>query len=128
MIKTGLYESNEFSVVFSRLLEKTGVSCYRISQFAHLDEAYLSRLRSGEKKNPGPETVVKIALAMAHFSPKVDLYDVEVLLNSVGRSILLKIKKRVSSRIDLDWNQKYIGWVYLEITYCVVIGSPLHLQ
>ena len=96
----GLYESNDFPAVFSRLLEKTGTSCYRISEFTHLDEAYLSRLRSGEKKNPGPETVVKIALALAHFSDKVDLYDVEVLLNSVGRSILFR--KRISSRIGID--------------------------
>jgi len=99
MTKMGLYDGNDFSAVFSGLLQKTGVSCYRISQFSHLDEAYLSRLRSGEKKNPAPETVVKIALALVHFSDKVDLYDVEALLNSVGRSILFR--KRICSGIDV---------------------------
>ncbi len=39
----GLY-SNDFSEVFSKLLAKADVSCYRISQYTNLDEGYLSRL------------------------------------------------------------------------------------
>jgi transcriptional regulator with XRE-family HTH domain len=85
----GLY-SNGFSQVFSDLLKKTGVACYQISKYAHLDQAYLSRLRNGEKNNPSPETVMKISLALAHLSNKFNLYDVETLFNSVGRSISIR--------------------------------------
>ena len=46
----GLY-SNDFSRVFSELVEKTGVSCYRIGQYTYLNEGYLSRLKSSEKRN-----------------------------------------------------------------------------
>ena len=83
---SGIYPSN-FSTVFSRLLEKTGVSCYQIKQFTQLNEGYLSRLRTGERNNPSPETVFKIGLAFMHLSKDVKLHDVERLLNSVGRSM-----------------------------------------
>jgi len=85
----GLY-SNNFADVFSRLLEKTRISCYRISQYVHLDESYLSRLRNGERNNPSPETIVKISLALAHLSDKISLYDIEDLFNASGRSLLIK--------------------------------------
>ena len=85
----GLY-SNNFAEVFSKLLDRTGLSCYQISQYVHLDQSYLSRLRNGEKHNPSPETIVKISLALAHFSDRVGLYDIEALFKAVGRSLLTK--------------------------------------
>ena len=83
----GVY-SNSFSQAFSHLLEKTGISCYQLSQFAHLNQAYLSRLRNGEKQNPSPETIMKISLALTHYSDKIKLYDIQKLFKSVGRSLL----------------------------------------
>lgn len=83
----GLY-SGDFSKAFSKLLEKTSISCYKISQYTHLDQAYLSRLKIGEKQNPSPETVIKISLALAHYSNQVQLHDIQKLFESVGRSIL----------------------------------------
>jgi transcriptional regulator with XRE-family HTH domain len=88
-MKTGLY-SNNFSKAFSKLLETSDVSCYKIAEFTRLDEGYLSKLKSGERNNPSPETVMKICLALAHFSNKLILLDFEELFNSVGRSILIK--------------------------------------
>ena len=79
--------ATDFSVVFSKLLEKNGITCYQISQYSHLDQAYLNRLRRGEKLNPSPETIVKISVALAHFSDKINLGDIEHLFNAVGRSI-----------------------------------------
>ena len=79
--------SDDFSRAFSGILEKTGVTCYQISGFAHLDQAYLSRLRSGEKTNPSPEAIVKICLAIAKFSEKATIQDFELLFKSVGRSL-----------------------------------------
>ena len=79
--------AKDFSEVFSALLEKTGISCYQISQYSHLDQAYLSRLRNGEKQNPSPETVIKISLALAHYGKHVQLHDIQNLFKSVGRSL-----------------------------------------
>lgn len=79
--------SNDFSLVFSKLLEGFNITCYQISKYTHISESYLSRLKSGEKDNPTVETVMKISLALAHFSNKIGLYDIEALFNSVGRSI-----------------------------------------
>lgn len=85
-METGLY-SNDFSQVFAELLKKTGVSCYQISVYSQLDQAYLSRLKSGEKRNPSPEAMVRISLAFARLSPKFTLLDAQRLLKSTGRSL-----------------------------------------
>ena len=82
----GLYDNN-FAEVFSKLITKSGVSCYRIYQFTHLDQAYLGRLKTGERKNPSPETIVKIGLAFCHFNDKIKISEIEVLFKSVGRSL-----------------------------------------
>ena len=85
----GLYQNN-FAKAFSKLIAKSGVTCYQIHKFTHLDQAYLSRLKSGEKAIPSPETIVKIGLAICHFSDKIKLSDIEVLFNSAGRSLRIK--------------------------------------
>ena len=82
--------SNDFYEVFNGLLKRTGISCYQINGYTGLDGAYLSRLRNGQKSNPSAETILKISLALVHFSNDIKLHDIEVLLNSVGRSIHLK--------------------------------------
>jgi glucose-6-phosphate-specific signal transduction histidine kinase len=43
------FYANDFSKVFSTLLEKTGISCYQISQYTHLNQSYLSRLKRIDK-------------------------------------------------------------------------------
>jgi hypothetical protein len=88
-MKPGIY-SNDFAGAFSRLLEETGISCYQIYQYTHLDQAYLSRLRTGEKGNPSPQSVMKISLAFAHLGKDVNLLSIEKLFNAVGRSIRIK--------------------------------------
>lgn len=83
---TGLY-LNDFSRVFSKLLEVADVSCYKISQFNGLTESYLSRLKSGKQSNPSPETIMKISLGLVHYSSKIKISDIENLFQSVGRSL-----------------------------------------
>ncbi|MFC1874089.1 helix-turn-helix domain-containing protein [Chloroflexota bacterium] len=83
----GLYQNN-FAEAFSKLLYKYGVSCYHVHQYTHLDQAYLSRLKNGERKNPSSETIMKISLALCHIEKNIKLYDIEELFNSVGRSLL----------------------------------------
>ena len=82
----GLYQNN-FAEAFSKLIDKSGITGYQIHQFTHLDQAYLGRLKSGEKNNPSPETIVKIGLAICHFNDKIKISEIEVLFKSVGRSL-----------------------------------------
>lgn len=85
-MKTGLY-ANNFAEVFSRLLEKTRLSCYQITQYTNIDQGYLSRLKNGQKSNPSPEVIVKISLALAHLDAKIKISDIEALFKAVGRSL-----------------------------------------
>ncbi len=85
-MREGLYH-NRFSEQFTRLLEKSGVSSYAVNKFTGIDEAYLSRLKSGEKNNPSPEIIIRIALALVHYSEKITMSDIEHLFKSAGRSI-----------------------------------------
>ena len=80
--------AKDFSEAFTALLKKTGISRYKISQYTHLDQAYLHRLTTGEKQNPSLETIIKISLAFAYYSNQVQIYDIQRLFKSVGRSIL----------------------------------------
>lgn len=77
-------------MVFDRLVKKTGVSCYKIAQYSQLDEGYLSRLRKGRMHNPGTESIIRIALALVHYSEEIGIDDVEELLQSRSLSILTK--------------------------------------
>jgi hypothetical protein len=81
--------SNNFANIFSELLLKSGVSCYQIGHYIELDEAYLSRLRNGQKVNPSPEVVVRICIGLAHSSDKLGIIDFERLFNASGRSLFL---------------------------------------
>jgi transcriptional regulator with XRE-family HTH domain len=78
---------NDFTKTFAELLVRSGVTCYRIAEYAGLDQGYLSRLKNGEKSNPSPGTIMRISLAFAHFGKQISLSDIERLFRSVGRSI-----------------------------------------
>ena len=78
---------NNFSKVLSDLLEKTGVTPYKIAQYTGIDQGYISRLRIGKKTNPGPEVVVRLSLALVHFNDKIEIYDIEELFQAIGRSL-----------------------------------------
>ncbi len=87
-MEKGLY-SNNFPQAFSKVLEKCDVSRYKVAQYSNLDEGYLGHLKTGER-NPGPETIVKISVALAHHSDKFDIHDAEALFKSVGRTLFTK--------------------------------------
>lgn len=80
--------SKEFARVFDDFLARSGVTCYQISAYTGLDQGYLSRLRSGEKHDPSPETLFKISLALASCGKGIRLCDIEDLFNSTGRTLL----------------------------------------
>lgn len=79
---------NYFTSTFRNLVKKSRVTCYRISQYSHVDEAYLWRLMKGDKNNPSPETVVKISLALAHLSDNTTIYDINDLFKAIGHPLL----------------------------------------
>jgi len=79
--------SSDFSRVFSNLLERYHVSCYQIEEYSHLNQSYLSRLRSGQMANPSAETVVKIGIAIAHCNKDITLLEIESLFDACGRSL-----------------------------------------
>ena len=87
-IKEGIY-NYQFTEELSRLLDKSGVSCYKICQFSHVDQGYLSKLKNGEKNNPSPEIVMRIALAIVHYRDNVTIADIEKLFRSTGHSLRL---------------------------------------
>lgn len=88
-IKTGIL-NNRFPEKFSDLLEKSGVTCYQISEFTGIDQAYLSRLRNGSKHNPSADVVIKIGLALVRYGKSINLYHIERLLSSAGYTLKIK--------------------------------------
>ena len=79
--------TNNFCEVFAKVLADTGVTCYKISQYSGLDEGYLSRLKSGLKENPSPETIIKICVAIVFHSKDTKLHEIEALFNATGRTL-----------------------------------------
>ena len=81
--------STEFSAALKRLREKSGKSRYKLAQYSGLDEAYVSRLESGGRRNPSRDVVVKLSLALVQDSSEVSIHDVNELLLSAGYAPLL---------------------------------------
>lgn len=75
MVKPGLY-IDTFPEVFNQLLDKSDTTCYKISQYSGVNEGYLSRLKSGEKRNPSIEILMSLSFSLVHFSDKIDLHDI----------------------------------------------------
>lgn len=69
-----------FEHTLKSLRAKSGKSRYRLAQYSGLDEAYILRLESGERKNPTRDVVLMLGLALVEQSSNVSLWDVENLL------------------------------------------------
>lgn len=54
----------DFAKKLRQLLAKTTKSAYRIAEASGVDRAYLSRLLSGKKTNPGRKTILKLCLGL----------------------------------------------------------------
>ena len=78
-----------FAILFKGLREKGDKSRYAIARFTGLDEAYLKRLESGERRNPSRETVIKIALALVCGTTVITMQDIYALMLSAGHAPLL---------------------------------------
>ena len=83
------YQPTQFSITLKTLREKSGKSRYRLAQCSGLDEGYLGRLESGERRNPSRDTVIKIGLALVQGTTEVSIHDVQELLLAAGFAPLL---------------------------------------
>ena len=83
------YQPTQFSGTLKTLREKSGKSRYRLAQCSGLDEGYLGRLESGQRRNPSRDTVIKIGLALVQDTAEVSIHDVQELLLSAGFAPLL---------------------------------------
>jgi transcriptional regulator with XRE-family HTH domain len=73
-----------FAESLKKLRLKSGKSRYRLAQYSGLDQAYIQRLETGERANPGRDVVMMLALALVESSDAVEVYDVDELLLSAG--------------------------------------------
>ena len=87
----------EFSLVLRRLRERSNKSRYKLAHFTGVNEAYLLRLETGERRNPSRDVVMKLGLALVADSSLVTLDDVNELLLSAGYAPLLSRGESVSS-------------------------------
>ena len=83
------YNPTEFSVLLRSLRDRSGKSRYRLAQFSGVNEGYLLRLETGERRKPTRDTVVKLGLALVADSSSVTLHDVNELLLSAEHAPLL---------------------------------------
>ena len=79
-----------FAQHFTKLRRKSGKSKYAIAQYTGIDQAYLSRLESGEKAHPSREIVLTIAFALASESDTLSISDIDDLLMSAEYAPLRK--------------------------------------
>lgn len=79
-----------FAETLQRLRKKSKKSRYRLSQLCTLDEAYLLRLESGQRRNPSREVVLMIAFALAEGNDPISIWDVDELLLSAGYAPLIR--------------------------------------
>ena len=78
----------EFSKILKDLMDKSGKTRYRLARCSGVDEAYIFRLESGERRNPTRDIVVKLGLGLMHDSSSVTVDDVNELLLSAEHSPL----------------------------------------
>ncbi len=90
MVQKVAVQTTQFGRCLQELRHKAAKSRYRLAQYTGLNESYLLRLESGEKRQPSRDVALMLALALASGSDQVSLYDVEELLLSAGYAPLLR--------------------------------------
>ena len=76
--------NTEFCRALKRLRAKAEATRYKLAQYSGLNEAYVLRLESGERKNPSRDTVMKLSLALVANSRMISINDVNELLLAGG--------------------------------------------
>ena len=84
-----------FGETLKNLRLKAGKSRYRLAQYGGIDQAYIQRLETGEKNNPGRDVVLMLAFAPVENSDSVTVYDVDELLLAAGYAPFRRRGERV---------------------------------
>ncbi len=71
---------SEFPGVFKKLRSKSGKSKYKLAQDSGLNQAYISRLETGERQKPSRDAVLKLAVALVTGCEEITIHDVQELL------------------------------------------------
>ena len=74
------HRQTEFSKILKDLMDKSEKTRYRLARSSGVDEAYIFRLESGERRNPTRDLVVKLGMGLMHNSSAVSVDDVNELL------------------------------------------------
>ncbi len=91
----GLYgPPTKFQRRLTKLVQKSALTLYRLAQLAEVDESYVRRLVTGEKRNPREDVVIALAIALREGSSSVSVRDFRRLIKSAGH--------RPPSRGELD--------------------------
>ena len=85
----------EFSRCLVALRAKAGKSRYKLAQYCNLDESYILRLETGERRHPSRDTVEKLCLALVSGCSKITLDDVNSLYLAAGYAPMQKRGKGV---------------------------------
>ncbi len=81
----GLYgPPTEFQRRLRKMIEKSDISLYGLAKSAMVDESYVRRLVSGERRRPGERVAVNLALTLAEYSAKISSRDAERLIRTAG--------------------------------------------
>ena len=75
---------SEFERQLQNMIDKSGLSVYRLACMANIDPGYLWRLLNGERRNPGWDVVNALGKALYEASGEVTEKDLDRLLNSAG--------------------------------------------
>lgn len=74
----------EFAHVLRTLRKRAGKSRYRIARFSGLDQAYILRLETGERKRPSRATVFRLTLALVEGNSGLSVEDMYQLYEAGG--------------------------------------------
>ena len=63
---------------------KAGLTRHGLAKISDVDDRYLARLESGEADNPGRDILLRLAMALVHYTSMFKRADVEKVLAAAG--------------------------------------------
>ena len=66
-----------FGETLKRLRTRAGKSRYQLAHYSGEDQAYISRLKRGQRNNPSGDVVLQLGLALVEGNEGVGVHDVD---------------------------------------------------
>ncbi|MEX0761529.1 MAG: helix-turn-helix transcriptional regulator [Dehalococcoidia bacterium] len=64
--------------------ERAGLTAYGLAERARVDSRYLTRLESGESRNPGREVLIQLGRTLVRYTKNFNEKDVDAVLAAAG--------------------------------------------